>query len=256
MRSLQGKGGDCVKNQKTLIAFCAALVLIVGGIFCYNKFFRQVDDTIDTPIVIDNPAANGSDTGTSETPPPLALSREDALQLAKEQIDIEKYNISVSENIPEIDGHKYYLIDVINKSGPSFATQLAINLYTGEMFSYDPKTGALGSMMDFPLETPISQTQDWNGVFVREGEGPSVQIDLMQADQHSFEFTVTLTESGENLLTAIASIEGAKANYQDTEQDYQILFVKNGNHLTVKESGSIAQLRSSNPIDGEYVLQK
>lgn len=245
-----------MKNRKLMIILAIVLVVVLGTIGYYKKY-RLGMEMPDQPILIDD---LGEDTGNdnSNGEKGVVISKDDALQLAMEQIDLEEYTVSIAEKALKKGGEKYYLFDIVNKSGPSFGMQMAINQRSGDILAYDPTNQELLSMTQFPIETPIAQVQDWSGVFVPGEDSEAtkgVSIELMQADQHSFEFKVLYENGEEKTFYEIASIDGSKAIYK-SESGYEIVFLKDGEKLSIKEIGEGPMMADEIFLQGEYILKK
>ncbi len=237
-----------MKNNKQIIIVVLLLVVILGVWGVHHHLHRV--STSDNPIRIEDVPNNSTNDSTM---PGLLLSKEEAMQLASEQIDLNAYNLSFAE-LKKIGSENYYLFDVVNKSGPSFGTQLAIHERTGEVLAYDPGNQELMSMTKFPIATPIAEQQDWNGIFVpveNSTASKGFTIELFQSDQNRFEFKVTYAEDETIELYQVAEIDGSKANYQN-EDGYAIAFVKNGKSLAIKETGNSPWAEKELVLQGEY----
>ncbi len=244
-----------MKNQRMIIILIAALLVVALSVGYYRKY-RMTDSEPSKPIV--SGETGEDDTGNQRPDDVVVLSPEDALQLATEQIDINNFTISVSDKTLTKDDENYYLIDVVNKSGPSFSMQMAINKRSGDIFAYEPSTDELLSMSEFPIVTPIAEKQDWNGVFVpsKDSEAtPGLSVELMQADNNQFEFKVLFQNGEDSTFYEIAKIDGSKANYKSDEQ-YELVFIKNGDKLTITESGEGPLAAKNVKLTGEYELKK
>ena len=182
----------------------------------------------------------------------LLISKNQATNLVLEQVDIKDYNIAIKKGIKTIEEERYYLFDIINKSGPSFATQIAVNLHTGEIRAYDPDKKTLMSMEDFPIETPIGKTQDWNSIYIKQ-DGSGIFIELFQGDSHSFEFYVHRDLAGQQavLMQGVAQISGSAARYVD-EKGYSISFIKDDKRLKVMETGQSSFQEENIELQGLY----
>lgn len=244
-----------MKNQRMIIILIAALLVVALSVGYYKKY-RMTETDPSKPIVTGETGED--DTGNQRPNDVVVLSPEDALQLATEQIDINNFTISVSDKTLTKDEENYYLIDVVNKSGPSFSTQMAINKRSGDIFAYEPSTDELLSMSEFPIVTPIAEKQDWNGVFVPSKDSTATQglsVELMQADNNQFEFKVLFQNGEDSTFYEIAKIDGSKANYKSDEQ-YELVFIKNGDKLTITESGEGPLAAKNVKLTGEYELKK
>lgn len=244
-----------MKNQRMIIILIAALLVVALSVGYYRKY-RMTDSEPSKPIV--SGETGEDDTGNQRPDDVVVLSPEDALQLATEQIDINNFTISVSDKTLTKDDENYYLIDVVNKSGPSFSMQMAINKRSGDIFAYEPSTDELLSMSEFPIVTPIAEKQDWNGVFVpsKDSEATAgLSVELMQADNNQFEFKVLFQNGEDSTFYEIAKIDGSKANYKSDEQ-YELVFIKNGDKLTITESGEGPLAAKNVKLTGEYELKK
>lgn len=245
-----------MKNQKMIMVLIAAIVVIVLAVGFLSKYNRMNHST-DKPIVNGHNGTDTDDTNHQKTED-ITISPEEAMQLATEQIDINEFTVSLSDKTLDKDGEHFYLIDVVNKSGPSFGTQMAINKRTGDFFAYEPDTDELMSMSEFPIVTPIAQQQDWNGVFVPADDSMAskgVSIELMQADQNQFEFRVIYQNGEDSTFYDIATIDGSKANYKG-ESGYELVFMKNGDGLGIIETGEGPLSNRQIKLSGEYVLKK
>lgn len=210
------------------------IILIIVGLFLASLgvFYKyRTIDNIETPII------NKDEKEESNIEKPsgsITISYEDALKLASEQLDLSKYSISEKHNEKTIEGKLFYLFDIINKEGNSFAEQIAINSESGEILSFNPKSEALESMKNFPIETPIAKEQDWNGTYAN-GEN---KIELFQADLNSFEYKISgldkeiLSDLDKEILSNIGKIDGstAKAEFEK----YTIQFTKDDDKLAFK----------------------
>ncbi|MDO5062528.1 MAG: hypothetical protein Q4D77_05075 [Peptostreptococcaceae bacterium] len=245
-----------MKNQKMIIVLAVVLIIVAGAIGIY-KSYRTADGNVKDPIIIDNMENGKKDDGTGKEND-IEISKEDALQLATEQIDIDAFTISISDEVLEQDGESYYLFDVVNKSGPSFGMQMAVNRRSGNIMAYDPTNKELLSMTQFPIETPIAQVQEWSGIFLPTENSEATKglsIELLQADQNSFEFSVLYENGEQKSFYAIAKIDGSKALYA-SESDYQIIFVKDGEKLSIKEVGNGPLMADEIFLQGDYELIK
>ncbi|MDO4711579.1 MAG: hypothetical protein Q4A75_06340 [Peptostreptococcaceae bacterium] len=243
-----------MKNQRLIIVL--AILLVAAGVLVgIYKTYQTTDGNVGDPIVIDDPQ---KDDKTEQNGGAVGISKEGALQLATEQIDMDAYTVSISDKMLEKDGQEYYLFDVVNKSGPSFGMQMAIDRHSGHIMAYDANNDELLPMAEFPIQTPIAETQEWSGVFVPTKDSKATEglsIELMQADQNSFEFKV-LHENGEQKsFYAIAKIDGGKALYE-SEAGYEIVFIKAGEKLTIQEIGRGPLMADEIFLQGEYELKK
>lgn len=246
-----------MKNPKVIIALIV-LIIIAGIAGVYLREISKVDNGDQGPIIVDgndiNPDNNTEDSNNEDT---LILTEEDAMQLATEQLDMNNFTISLAQKGKEIDGAKYYLFDVVNKSGPSFSTQLAVNQKSGEIMAFEPNEETLKPMNEFPVETPIAAVQDWNGVFVPTDDSTAsegLSIELLQADSNSFEFDVRHKNGKETSFYDVAQISGARASYK-SETGYEIIFVKNGDSLKITERGISPIKGDGIVLQGDYKLQ-
>ena len=241
-----------MKDKKVLIIILGVILIVLSCAVYTRIIASQVQE--DDKIVVD--IEKKSDGLIEEdTEDDLMLTEQDATNLALEQIDISKFNVSILHGIKEIDQNKYYLFDIVNKSGPSFATKLAVNIRSGEMFGYDPSSEMLLPMAEFPIETPIAMEQDWNNRFVAEetGEEPLIVIALRQGDMNSFEFDILQqTEEPIILFQGVARISGAMASYEG-ENGFGLTFVKDGENLKVKEIGLSPFKKDGVIIEGAYI---
>lgn len=244
-----------MKNHRMMIVLIALLVVVALSVGYYKKYHLVQPDS-NNPVVSGDTGEN--DTGNQRPDDVVVLSPDDALQLATEQIDNDNFTVSVSDKSLSKDEDSYYLIDVVNKSGPSFSMQMAINKRSGDIFAYEPATDEMLSMSEFPIVTPIAQKQDWNGVFVPSKGSAATQglsVELMQADNNQFEFKVLFQNGEDSSFYEIAKIDGSKANYKSDEQ-YELVFIKNGDKLMITESGDGPLAAKEVKLTGEYELKK
>ena len=244
-----------MKNQRMMIVLIALLVVVALSVGYYRKYHLVQPDS-NKPVVSGDTGEN--DTGNQRPDDVVVLSPDDALQLATEQIDNDNFTVSVSDKSLSKDEDSYYLIDVVNKSGPSFSMQMAINKRSGDIFAYEPATDEMLSMSEFPIVTPIAQKQDWNGVFVPSKDSAATQglsVELMQADNNQFEFKVLFQNGEDSSFYEIAKIDGSKANYKSDAQ-YELVFIKNGDKLLITESGEGPLAAKEVKLTGEYELKK
>lgn len=240
-----------MNNRKRIILATLLLIFVLGAWAVHGHLHRLSE--LDDPILIEDLPSNPSGNDSMSS---LLLSKEEAMMLASEQIDVNAYNLSVAE-LKSISGENYFLIDVVNKSGPSFGIQLAINERSGEVLAYDPQNKELMSMTKFPVETPLALQQDWNGAFVpTEGSTATeeVLIELFQGDQNSFEFKVTYGPVKGVQLHEVAMIDGSKASYFSTD-GYEISFLKDQDMLTIKERGENPWAEQGVVLQGRYRLK-
>lgn len=234
-------------EQKKLIIILGMILIILSGIVFAKIIASRVDED-EIMIDIEN---KKEDFMEKETTDELMLSEKDAMNLALEQIDINEFSISILHGMKEIEDNKYYLFDLVNKSGPSFAMKLAIDTHTGQMYGYDPGQESLVPMTDFPIPTPIALEQDWNNRFLPvedQGKAPFA-IDLRQRDADSFEFDVIQEgEEAKILLQGAASISGAMATYE-AENGFRLIFIKEEEYLKIKEYG-LNPLKADQATDG------
>lgn len=215
--------------MKRILLLVFAIIIIGSSFFVYNEIKQKNMDKSQTDITnikIDNIRNIENNINGY-----AIISKEEATKLVSEQIDLNQYTISLSDNIFKKDESEYYLFDIINKTQISFSEQIAVNTKTGELLTFIPEKKELRSMSEFPINTSIAQTQEWSGDFVYENEG-DVNLKLLQADQHSFEFILYKgNNEKEQILFGIGKVDGSKATYIDEE--IEILFIKNDDVLNM-----------------------
>lgn len=210
------------------------VALLIPSALIYHRLRTEQEEHVI--VQIEGGELSDEPKDLHETEDDLLLTEQDALNLASEQVDINQYNLAIHEGIAEIEGRRYYLVDFVDKSGPSFAMQMAIDIRSGTLFAYDPAKERLLPMTEFPLETPITQEQDWNGVFTREArEGAAFAVELLQGDPTSFEFHI-VKEGDMGVFRGVAQISAGTALYED-ESGFTFIFTKNAQELRIKVLG-------------------
>lgn len=237
-------------RDKKLLTIILMILLIGISSTIYTRITQQKDGGNNSIIV--GMGEESEDEQDLEIEDELLISKNQATNLVLEQVDIKDYNIAIKKGIKTIEEERYYLFDIINKSGPSFATQIAVNLHTGEIRAYDPDKKTLMSMEAFPIETPIGKTQDWNRIYIKQ-DGSGIFIELFQGDSHSFEFYVHRDLAGQQavLMQGVAQISGSAARYVD-EKGYSISFIKDDKRLKVMETGQSSFQEENIELQGLY----
>ncbi len=245
-----------MKDKKLPLVILAA-VMVVMAVAIYGRLTQYKND--NNYKFTANMALEKDDKVSAQTEDDLIISEKEAVSLVLDQIDPKEYSVAPIDGLKEIDEAKYYLFDIVNKSGPSFAMKIAINARIGQMLAYDPDKKALVSMEFFPLKTPMGQAQDWNGVYKKEESSdamPLVSVNLRRGDLQDFEFDIVKEENGEALiiLSGIAQISGSNALYKDGEGN-ELLFIKKDGLLKLREPGSGALGGDKLTLQGTYVQQ-
>lgn len=241
-----------MKDKRKYLAFLPILMIVIASLI-YNRINLELYNEQENEIIVD---IGKEDQGliNLDTEDDLIISEQDATNLVLEQVDYREFNISILKGVKDLEGNRYYLFDLINKSGPSFATKIAVNIRSGEILGYEPDKDLLIPMTDFPIETPLGQVQDWNGSFVisdLEASEEPIYLDLYQGDENSFEFYFRLEDQEEPLMFGVAQVSGASANYKDGE-NLELIFTKEDRLVKVREL-DLAPIEDERMIlSGEY----
>lgn len=239
-----------MKEKKTAMFLLAIVLIALSSIIYVRTIQPKMDDDKKIVVGMKDDENKMQDAAQEDD---LVLSERDALTLAMEQIDINQYKIELLKHILEIEEGRYYIFDIINKSGPSFGMELAINIRSGDMYAYNPNKKELLPMSQFPIETPIAQEQDWNGLFLDEiNPTDAVALELRQGDAKSFEFDLLrLGEEKQIIFQGVARINGAMASFED-ENGYRLLFVMKDKTVKIKEAGIRPFGDKEITIEGSY----
>jgi hypothetical protein len=160
----------------------------------------------------------------------VTIDENSAKQLVTERLDATKYSVNKDSDI-SVDGKDYYGFKVLEGETP-LAMGVAVEKISGELFAYkEDKT--IAPYSEFTLyDESADVTVSWDGTY----KSDVATLDLLPADENSFEFTLT-SQDGSKTITGVATISGKEASYED-ENGYKLSFANESDKITVTEQGT------------------
>ncbi|MGB5823356.1 MAG: hypothetical protein WBH44_04745 [Proteocatella sp.] len=216
--------------MKKIISMIAVLVLLITGILIYGNTKSE----------------NGG-------PESLKLQESDALQLVSEKFDTSKYAFEVDSK--KKIGETEYIIVEVKLNGESIKPYVAVDNITGELKTYY-ESDSIEDFAKFPVEKEVVKRQDWNGKFEENGksEDNMKKLELMQADDNSFEFTFDFEKNKiTKTFTGVAIISGNEGIYKG-ENGLEINFEKDDTQVRISEIGSNPFKEDGIFFAGEYEI--
>lgn len=140
----------------------------------------------------------------------------------------------------DVDGVDVYLYSVVNKDERELDQMLAVNAISGEVVVYNPDTDKLLGYDRFEYyvddgDNPVS----WDSEYYLEPR----TVELMPADDNSFEFTITKDEESEPELSGVAEVKpGSKREALYEDDKLSLTFVNQGSTLEIRDNGNISGL--------------
>ncbi len=220
--------------------------LVIMGVFAFSIIGCGNKGTAETSEVQESVQ---EDEEQKEVPEYIEIGVETATQLIKEKIGdgytieytgtVENDSASVEQE--ELLKSKYYIFSVSKDKEP-LVKELAVQVISGEIYSYDVEAG-VQDYSNFPLyDKEKDSVISWEGKYDNE----KCSINLMPGDSNSFEFTIN-NAKGDEIITAVAITEGNKATF--TNEGYELVFEISGDKLTIKETPTD---KVKYDISGEY----
>lgn len=198
--------------------------------------------------------ASKEDKAASEAASGSGMDEEDEDE-EEEEIDFEEIDQDTADKILEeklqdagcraifseytdVDDVYCFLYSVVNDKQEELDQMLAVNAISGEVVVYDAENDKLLPYDRFELyqddgKGPVS----WDGKYYLTPR----TVELMPADDNSFEFTITKDEEEKPRLEGVAAVNGDdthEATYED--EDISLTFVYKGDTLEIRDNGNIS----------------
>ncbi len=138
----------------------------------------------------------------------------------------------------EVDGVDVYLYSVVNKEEEELDQMLAVNAVSGEVMVYDYDNEKLLSFDRFKFYkdddgAPVS----WDSKYYLDPR----TVELMPADDASFEFRIIKDGNKEPELEGVAKISSGDDHEAVFEEDkVSLTFVNKGDTLEIRDNGNIS----------------
>ena len=145
---------------------------------------------------------------------------------------------AVFSEYTEVDGVDVYLYSVVNKKEEELDQMLAVNAVSGEVMVYDYDKDKLLPFDRFEYYVDDGQGEvSWDSKYYLDPR----TVELLPADDNSFEFTIKKNGDSKIELEGVASVDGSKKNeavYED--EKVSLTFVNKGDTLEIRDNGNIS----------------
>lgn len=210
-----------MRRMRTILLIGLAMVLAMG---CSAKKAYE-DENKSESVQVDN-NKNETETGNDKI---LEIDEKSAQQLVSERLDTTKYSVEKEDEIT-VDSNSYYVFKIL-ENGNTLSMGVAVDKVSGELYAYkEDKT--IAPYNEFTLYDESKDVKvNWEGTY----NSATATLELLPADDNSFEFTLTDKESNTS-VSGVAQGGGKEANYE--ENGYTITFVNEKESITINESGT------------------
>ena len=138
----------------------------------------------------------------------------------------------------DVNDEHCFLYSVVNKDEEELTQMLAVNAVSGEVLVYDADEDRLLPYDRFEFYVDDgSAPASWDGKYYLAPR----TVELMPADDNSFEFTITKDEADAPQLEGVAGVSSDnnhEAVYED--KDLSLTFVNKGDTLEIRDNGNVS----------------
>ena len=140
----------------------------------------------------------------------------------------------------EVDGVDVYLYSVVNNEDEELDQMLAVNAVSGEVMVYDNDKDKLLPFERFEYyEDKGDAPVNWDSAYYLDPR----RVELMPADDRSFEFSITKEGEEEPELSGVAEVKADNTREAVYEDDsVSLTFVNKGDTLEIRDNGNISGL--------------
>ena len=140
----------------------------------------------------------------------------------------------------EVDGVDVYLYSVVNNEDEELDQMLAVNAVSGEVMVYDNDKDKLLPFERFEYyEDKGDPPVNWDSAYYLDPR----RVELMPADDRSFEFSITKEGEEEPELSGVAEVKADNTHEALYEDDsVSLTFVNKGDTLEIRDNGNISGL--------------
>lgn len=208
-----------MRRMRTILFITLAMVLLMG---CSTKKAYESENTSES-VQVDN---NKNDTDNDKL---AGMDEKSAAQLVSERLDTTKYSVEKEDEIT-VDSNSYYVFKILENNNP-LTMGVAVDKISGELYAYK-QDKTIAPYKEFTLYDESKDVQvNWEGTY----KSDTATLDLMPADDNSFEFTLTNKESN-TTISGVAQASGNEATYG--EDGFTLTLVNDNASITVTESGT------------------
>jgi len=219
---------------KFILALTAAAVLFTAcGIF--DKTKTAGGDTSGAA----SESSEESEEEEYEAPEAEEIDQDSADKFLSEKLD-ELDCRAVFSEYSEVDGVDVYLYSVVNKKEVELDQMLAVNAVSGEVMVYDYDNDKLLPFERFEYYVDSGSGEvGWDSKYYLEPR----TVELMPADDNSFEFTIKKKGEEKPELEGVAAVDPGKKNEAVYEDDkVSLTFLNKGDTLEISDNGNISGL--------------
>ena len=223
------------RNRLRIIIILAAAAVLFSG--CGKKKDNAAKNEKSPEASVESPEADDED--DYEEPEIEEIDQDTADANLSEKLDELDCRAIFSE-YKEVDGVDVYLYSVVNKKEEELDQMLAVNAVSGEVMVYDADNDRLLPFDRFEYykdtgNAPVS----WDSKYYLDPR----TVELLPADDNSFEFKITKDGDTKPELEGVAGVESGKKNeavYED--EKVSLTFVNKGDTLEIRDNGNISGL--------------
>jgi|GEM_PF-6895635 len=208
-----------MRRMRTILFISLTMILVMG---CSTKKAYEGENTSES-VQVDN------NKNESDKDKIVNIDAKSAAQLVAERLDTTKYSVEKDDEI-NVDSNSYFVFKILEDGNP-LSMGVAVDKISGELYAYkEDKT--IAPYNEFTLYDESKDIEiDWEGTYNND----VATLELMPADDNSFEFTLTNKESNTS-ISGVAQASGNEATYN--EEGYSLTLVNDKASITVNESGT------------------
>lgn len=208
-----------MRRMRTILFIALTMILVMG---CSTKKAYEGENTSES-VQVDN------NKNESDKDKIVEIDEKSAAQLVSERLDTTKYSVEKDDEIT-VDSNSYYVFKILENGNP-LTMGVAVDKISGELHAYkEDKT--IAPYNEFTLYDESKDGEiNWEGTY----NSDTATLELMPADDNSFEFTLTNQESNTS-ISGVAQASGNEATYG--EDGYALTLVNDNVSITVNESGT------------------
>lgn len=208
-----------MKRTRTILLITLTMVLLMG---CSTKKAYEGENTSES-VQVDN---NKNETDKDKI---VEIDEKSATQLVSERLDTTKYSVEKEDEIT-VDSNSYYVFKIL-ENGNALSMRVAVDKVSGELYAYK-EDNTIAPYKEFTLYDESKDAEvNWEGTY----NSDTATLELMPADDNSFEFILTNIDSNTS-ISGVAQASGNEATYN--ENGCTLTLVNDNTSISVNESGT------------------